>query len=180
MRFPSQFNASLFYYMRGQLFLTPNPCICTGFLVKTYPYPWYTWKFSSRSKYCTSSQVLNLRDGLILHQFRIFHDYQSLSISVTYRGKHVAHSPYRVGPVLHEDCSCPLRSIDEWMGDFDCPETDPQILEDLEPFRKDGINVTNLYERGGELFPRNSFIHYSIVDGKVLAVFYLRLTKYAE
>lgn len=112
-------------------------------------------------------EILNLRDGLILHQFRVFGNYQSLTISVTYRGKQVADSPYRVGPVLHEDCACPLRSLDEWMSDFGCPETDPQIIEDLEPFRKDGVNVTNLYERGGEMFPRNSFIHYSIVDSKV-------------
>ena len=114
-------------------------------------------------------EVLDLRDGLILFQFRVFHDYRSLTISVQYRGKHIADSPYRVGPVLHEDCACPLRSLDQWMTDFACPETDSQILEDLEPFRENGINVTDLYERGGELFPRNSFIHYSIVDSKVCA-----------
>ena len=53
------------------------------------------------------------------------------------------------------------------MGDFECREADSQILDDLEPFREGGINITNLYERGAEMFPRVSFIHYSIVDSKV-------------
>ena len=133
----------------------------------TFEVSYETDDAGSNNRVRRRQEVLNLRDGLILHQFRIYHDYHSLAISVTYRGKHVAGSPYHVGPVLHEDCACPLRSLDEWTRDFDCPEPDPQILEDLEPFREDGINVTNLYDRGGELFPRHSFIHYSIVDGKV-------------
>ena len=53
------------------------------------------------------------------------------------------------------------------MSDFECREADSQIMDDLEPFRDGGINITNLYERGGEMFSRNSFIHYSIVDSKV-------------
>lgn len=112
-------------------------------------------------------EVLHLGDGLILHQFRVFDDYKTITISVQYQGKHVAGSPYKVGPVLHEDCACPLRSLDQWMEDFECPETDDQILADLEPFLETGINITDLYERGGEMFARNSFIHYSIIDGKV-------------
>ena len=112
------------------------------------------------------SGVFDLRDGLFLHQFRVFSDYRSMTVSIQYNGKHVANSPYKVGPVLHENCACPLRSDVEWMSDYECPETDPQIETDLEPFRK-GVNITNLYERGGEMFPRHSFIHYSIVDSKV-------------
>ncbi|CAI8019667.1 Protein O-glucosyltransferase 2 [Geodia barretti] len=135
----------------------------------TFEVSYETDDAGSNNRVRRRQEVLNLRDGLILHQFRIYHDYHSLAISVTHRGKHVAGSPYHVSPVLHEDCACPLRSLDEWTRDFDCPDTDPQILEDLEPFREDGINVTNLYDRGGELFPRHSFIHYSIVDGKVYA-----------
>ena len=116
------------------------------------------------------SGVFNLRDGLFLYQFRVFDDYKSVKISVRYRGKHVAGSPYTVGPVFHENCACPLRSAEEWMSDFKCPESESQIRADLEQFREaGGINITNLYERGGEMFPRNSFIHYSIVDGKVCA-----------
>ena len=115
-------------------------------------------------------ETLYLGDGLLLYQFRVFQDYQSLTISVRYRGNHVAESPYTVGPVLHENCACPLRTMDQWVADFGCPETDSQILRDLEPFRGNGINVTGLYERGGELFSRNSFINYSIVEGKVCVV----------
>lgn len=112
-------------------------------------------------------ESFDLRNGLLLHQYRVSGDYQSITISVQYNGKHVADSPYKVGPVLHENCACPLRSHEEWMRDFECREADSQILDDLKPFREDGINVTNLYERGAEMFPRVSFIHYSIVDSKV-------------
>ena len=111
--------------------------------------------------------VFDLRGGLLLYQYRVLGDYQRISVSIQYNGKHVADSPYSVGPVLHEDCACPLRSYEEWMRDHECREADPQILEDLEPFQEGGINITNLYERGAEMFPRVSFIHYSIVDSKV-------------
>ena len=104
-------------------------------------------------------EVFDLRDGLLLHQFRVSGDYQSMTISVEYNGKHVADSPYKVGPVLHENCACPLRTVEEWMDDFECRETDSQILDDLGPFQEIGINITQLYERGAEMFPRTSFIH---------------------
>ena len=50
---------------------------------------------------------------------------------------------------------------------FNVQKVDKQIVEDLQPFQEEGINITRLYERGGELFSRVSFIHYSIVDSKV-------------
>lgn len=107
--------------------------------------------------------------GLLLYQYRVYSDYESLTISVTYDGRHVAKSPYTVRNVLHEDCACPLRSAKEWLQDFQCPKSDTQIRSDLKPFVKGGVNVTGLYERGGELFSRNSFIHYSVVDNKLYA-----------
>lgn len=113
-------------------------------------------------------EVINLGWGLLLCQYRCYSDYEFLTISIKFAGKHVSKSPYTVKNVLHEDCYCPLRSTDQWLADFKCPqELDPQIDADLKHFRKDGINITALYERGGELFSRTSFIHYSIVDHKV-------------
>lgn len=110
---------------------------------------------------------MDLKQGLLLYQYRVASDYEWLKISIQYNGKHVAQSPYKVGPVLHENCACPLRSYQEWLEDFQCSEVDEQIVEDLKPFQEEGINITRLYERGGELFSRVSFIHYSIVDSKV-------------
>ena len=109
----------------------------------------------------------NLGGGLVLNQYRVFSDYESLTISITYNRKHVAKSPYVVRNILHENCACPLRSVDQWLFDFKCPKMEVRIRDDLKVFKKDGVNISGLYERGGELFSRNSFIHYSIVGNKV-------------
>ena len=111
--------------------------------------------------------IFNLGHGLVLCQYRVMDDYQRVKISILHNDKHVAGSPYIVGPVLHENCACPLQSYAEWMENFQCPEADERIRLDLELFQEEGINITNLYERGAEMFPRISFIHYSIVDHKV-------------
>lgn len=98
----------------------------------------------------------------------MFADYSDVSLTITHAGEHVSESPYSLEGMLHEHCFCPLNTAEEWLNQFKCPsELDPQIAEDLEPFKKDGINITGLYERAGEAYRSNSFIHYSIVDGKV-------------
>lgn len=105
--------------------------------------------------------------GLFLVQYRIYGDYSDISLSVTHAGEQVSKSPYPLGGMLHEDCFCPLDTVDRWLDKFDCPsELDQQIAEDLEPFKK-GVNVTGLFMRAGNAYYSNSFIHYSIVDGKV-------------
>ena len=105
--------------------------------------------------------------GLFLVQYRMYADYLDATITITHAGGHVSESPYPLRGVLHEHCFCPLNSVDEWLDKFKCPlELDSQIAEDLEPFRM-GINITGLYERAGEAYPSNSFVHYSVVDGKV-------------
>ena len=114
--------------------------------------------------------MINLGWGLLLCQYRCYSNYEFLTISIKFGEKHVSKSPYTVRNVLHEDCYCPLRSADQWLADYKCPqELDPQIDADLKHFRNDGINITALYERGGELFSHHSFIHYSILDNKVLS-----------
>ncbi len=106
--------------------------------------------------------------GLFLIHYRMFGDYEEVSLEVKHGGKHVASSPYALGPVFHEDCYCPLLSVDEWLRDFNCPtDLDPQIVQDLEPFRDTGINVTELFRRASEGYRTSSFIHYSIIDHKV-------------
>ena len=106
--------------------------------------------------------------GLFLVQYRMYGDYADISLSVTHNGKHVSSSPYFLGAVFHEDCACPLYYPGEWLSNFQCPEAEEQIVEDLKPFREGGgVNVTGLYERAGEMYARNSFVHYSIVGGKV-------------
>ena len=98
----------------------------------------------------------------------MFGDYEEVNVEVKHQGKHVARSPYALGGTFHEDCYCPLASVDEWLNNFDCPsEMDPQIVEDLEPFKKDGIDVSSLFQKATEGYKSASFVHYSIVNGKV-------------
>lgn len=105
--------------------------------------------------------------GLFLVQYRMYWNYIDASMSVMHKGKHVSESPYSLGVLLHEDCACPLYTPGEWLGNFQCPEDQEQIAQDLEPFRKEGVNVTGLYDRAGKAYSRSSFVHYSIVGGKV-------------
>lgn len=108
-----------------------------------------------------------LGHGLFLVQYRMYGDYPEVFLSVTHEGKHVPKSPYFLGVMLHEDCACPLWTVEEWLAHFGCSQEESQIAEDLEPFRSEGVNVTGLYERAGQAYSRNSFVHYSIIDGKV-------------
>ena len=112
-------------------------------------------------------QIDSLGHCLFLVQYRMFGDYTDVSLSVTHNGLHVSQSPYFLGVMLHEDCACPLSTVEEWLAHFQCPTAEPQIAEDLEPFRSEGVNVTELYERAGRLYSRSSFVHYSIIGGKV-------------
>jgi hypothetical protein len=105
--------------------------------------------------------------GLVLYQYRPYDDYESITISVKYKGRHVGKSPYVVANVLYENCACPVVRVEEWLERHECGEIDEQILKDLAPFGEDGVNITDLYERAGRAYERNSFVHYSIVDGKV-------------
>lgn len=112
-------------------------------------------------------QVNYLGKGLFLVVYRMYHSYADMSIAITHNGRHVSGSPYVLGAVFHENCACPLKTPEQWLEDFQCPDTEDQILEDLAPFRKEGVNVTGLYKRIEEMYPRNSLVHYSIVNGKV-------------
>ena len=109
----------------------------------------------------------HLGGGLVLYQYRPFDDYETVTVAVRYHGKHVGKSPYVVHNVFHENCACPLVGVAEWVEQHQCGETDKQILDDLAPFRENGVNISDLYEKSGKAYPRNSFVHYSIVDGKV-------------
>ena len=109
----------------------------------------------------------HLGRGLVLYQYRPYDDYKSITISIRYKGRHVGKSPYVVPNVFHENCACPLIGVEEWLERHECGEIDEQILKDLAPFRENGVNITDLYERSGKAYERNSFVHYSIVDGKV-------------
>ena len=122
---------------------------------------------SDSSRVRRRTESTHLGRGLVLYQYRPFDDYESVTVSVRYEGHHVGKSPYVVPNVFHENCACPLIGVEEWLERHQCGEVDKQIAEDLAPFRENGVNITDLYERSGKAYERNSFVHYSIVDGKV-------------
>lgn len=90
-----------------------------------------------------------------------------LKISIKHDGQHVGKSPYVVPNVFHENCACPLVDVETWLEKHQCGEIDKQIADDLKPFRENGVNISDLYSKVGGAYERNSFVHYSIVDGKV-------------
>lgn len=113
------------------------------------------------------TESTHLGRGLVLYQYRPFDDYESIKVSVRYKGRHVGESPYVVPNVFHENCACPLIGVEAWLENHECGEVDEQILKDLVHFRENGVNISDLYDRAGRAYERNSFVHYSIVDGKV-------------
>ena len=105
--------------------------------------------------------------GLFLIQYRMYMDYQDVSLSVTHNGQHLSGSPYSLGAMFHEDCACPLKTVEDWFTHFKCPAVEAQINQDLEPFRAEGVNLTGLFERAGLAYSSKSFVHYSLVNGQV-------------
>ncbi len=102
-----------------------------------------------------------------MYKYRVFSEAHSLSVHIKYEGKHIAASPYQLGPVMHEDCVCPLRNPSQWLEDFHCPAIQPQIANDLREFKSRGVNVSELYDIATKMFSRSSLVHYSIINGKV-------------
>lgn len=113
------------------------------------------------------TESTHLGGGLVLYQHRPFDDYETLKISIKHDGQHVGKSPYVVTNVFHENCACPLVDVETWLEKHQCGKIDKQIADDLKPFRENGVNISDLYSKVGGAYERNSFVHYSIVDGKV-------------
>ena len=108
----------------------------------------------------------SLGGGLIAYVCRFYSDHLALTLSITHNGKHVAQSPYQLRNVFSDFCNCPYRTAEQWLSDFECPKSDPQIVADLEPFKL-GINVSELSQRGAKEYEGWSYIHYSIIGNKV-------------
>jgi len=123
---------------------------------------------SPRGRVRRRQDMAYLGRGLFLYHYRLFGDYEEVNLEVKHQEGHVAGSPYALGGTFHEDCYCPLATVEEWLKNFDCPaDIDPQIMEDLEPFKRDKIYVSSLFQNATESYHSASFVHYSIVDGKV-------------
>ncbi len=122
---------------------------------------------SSRERIRRLLDVHYLGGGLYLAKYKTVGNYLDVSLSITHDGVHVSSSPYSLGALFEDNCYCPLKSVEEWSQDFHCPDTEAQIQEDLHPFRKEGVNLTGMYEKTKEVYPSHSIVYYSIIGGKV-------------
>ncbi|KAL4608953.1 KDEL motif-containing protein 1 isoform X1 [Arapaima gigas] len=112
-------------------------------------------------------QVLDRRDGSFLVRYRMYASYSALTIEVLQKGVHVAKSPYRLkGPVYHEACDCPQPRADVWLKHMRCPDSVPQIEQDLSYFPR--VDPESLAKEVPHRFgQRQSLCHYTIKDNQI-------------
>nr|CAD7441301.1 unnamed protein product [Timema bartmani] len=85
--------------------------------------------------------TLDRKNGSFIIRYKLYHTCNNLQIQITYRGVHVAHSPYKIsGPVYAEECFCPEKSITKWLTQYGCSKSYSQIESDLKPFTS--VNFT--------------------------------------
>ncbi|OWF45105.1 KDEL motif-containing protein 1 [Mizuhopecten yessoensis] len=115
------------------------------------------------------AQVLDAFDGTYIGRFRLVNSYNGLTINIKYNGQHVADSPYQLkGMVYHEDCYCPVASLDKWLKVMGCRKSYTQIKEDFVPFPK--ITPEKVAKQAISRFSQagmHSLSHYRIIDNKI-------------
>uniref|UniRef100_A0A8C9S0D9 Protein O-glucosyltransferase 2 n=1 Tax=Scleropages formosus TaxID=113540 RepID=A0A8C9S0D9_SCLFO len=112
-------------------------------------------------------QVLDRRDGSFLVRYRMYASYPSLTIEILLKGVHVAQSPYHLkGPVYHDGCSCPQPQTKVWLKHMRCPDSVPQIEQDLSYFPS--VDPDHLAQEVPRRFGRRqSLCHYTIKDNQI-------------
>ncbi|XP_055892569.1 protein O-glucosyltransferase 2-like [Biomphalaria glabrata] len=115
------------------------------------------------------SQVLDRHDGSYIVRYRLYSTTSGLQISVHFKGRHIAGSPYRIaGNIYHDTCDCPHQTVEQWAQFVGCPATYSQIREDLEIFKD--LDMTKVAKEAVERYNRDgqhSLCHYKIVENKV-------------
>ncbi|CAL1582737.1 unnamed protein product [Knipowitschia caucasica] len=112
-------------------------------------------------------QVLDRQDGSFLVRYRMYASYTDLHIHIQHKDKPVGKSPYVLkGPVYHEACNCPQPSGAEWEKRMKCPDSFPQIDEDLSVFRHvdPDLIAREVPARFGQ---RQSLCHYTLKNNQV-------------
>ncbi|XP_023225980.1 KDEL motif-containing protein 1-like isoform X2 [Centruroides sculpturatus] len=113
-------------------------------------------------------QLLNVRDGSFIVRYRLYRTCSGLHIEVKYNEKHIADSPYIVeGDVYHEHCYCPKSFLD-WSASLECPDSHPQIKDDLQPFKE--IDMNAVLKQALKRFNNPgaySICHYSVVSNEI-------------
>ncbi|XP_033754926.1 protein O-glucosyltransferase 2-like [Pecten maximus] len=115
------------------------------------------------------AQVLDAFDGTYIGRFRLFNSNQDLNVNIKHNDQHVAGSPYQIkGMVYHEECYCPVTSVDKWLKVMGCKKSYTQIDEDFHPFPK--INMEKVAKQAVSRFSQagmHSLSRYRIIDNKI-------------
>ncbi|XP_014253410.1 KDEL motif-containing protein 1-like isoform X2 [Cimex lectularius] len=81
------------------------------------------------------TSMLDRRDSSFIVRYKLYETCKNLHISIQYKSKHVAGSPYFVkGTVLHDDCFCPEPFITTMLENYGCKQFN-QIHYDLSRFK---------------------------------------------
>ena len=134
------------------------------------------WDQASDRSLSTPHEVLDRRDGTFLIRYKTHGTLRALSIQVTLgqEQKHLRGSPVRLSdgrgdPLIHSSsCVCPENDFDAWFQGMSCPESHPQIQEDLAPFPT--IDLASALEEAKARFRQRqsfSFCHYVVKGNKV-------------
>lgn len=113
-------------------------------------------------------EQLDRRDGVYIVRYKIVGVCWNMEISIQYKNKHVANSPYRIpGKVYSEKCRCP-QEIDNWLKSLNCDSSYEQIETDLKPFKRVNFTesrqkVLRTYDRPGSI----SICDYIIKDNYI-------------
>ncbi|VEN39777.1 unnamed protein product [Callosobruchus maculatus] len=110
--------------------------------------------------------ILNRKDGFYIVRYKVYVTCIDLKISVLYRGKHVAASPYiSNGIVLTDECSCPKDDLENTMKIWGCGGTPLLVRNKLNQFAQ--IDWTQLRTKVIKTFDKPhsvSICHYIIKD----------------
>ncbi|KAB7496132.1 KDEL motif-containing protein 1, partial [Armadillidium nasatum] len=87
-------------------------------------------------------QVLDRYDGSYIVRYRTYQTCFKTTIHVMYNYRHIAESPYKFeGPIYAEDCNCPVKDVSSWTEMVGCPQSYPQIKNDLSNFEEVDMNI---------------------------------------
>lgn len=110
-------------------------------------------------------ELLDMNNGRFLFRYRLRNSYDMIALTVQLKnGDYVGDSPYMIDFLMEEDCYCP-RDRKEWFETHQCPQHEPQIDQDLEPFPKIHLEAFR-----NDVFHKHShrhFAHYTIMKNKV-------------
>ena len=116
-------------------------------------------------------QVLPRHDGTFIARYKLFGWCDDAVIGVTWRGRHLAASPYRTaGRSYADDCDCPRADLGRLLDAHRCAAGHRQIERHLEPFADGSVDMDQVVAEAVRRFGHAgsySFCHYAVVANAV-------------